>query len=139
MMMSETMIHDLFRDVGGLGPARVVLRTCAGFMELFCDLAECRLAGGWLTVRRDEAHLHVPMAAVHSACLFEAGDQAHPHAPSFWLVGRCGKPSVIVILDVTDGAHRVRQEAAFRAVRARWGERIAFPQETGATPERVLH
>jgi hypothetical protein len=108
-------------------------------MELFCDLGDCQLAGDWLNIRREVAHLHVQVAAVRGACLFEAGGDAHPDAPSLWLVGRCGKPSVIVILDVAEGARRVRQEAAFRALRARWGQLISFASGDEAAPAQVLH
>ncbi len=133
----------LLRDAAGLGPARVVLRSCSGFMELFCDLAACELAGDWLTVRRPDAHLHVQLPALGGACLLEAGGDAYPHAPSLWLLGRCGRPSVIVILDRTAGGRRATQAAAFARLRARWGERIAFaPPGGGDQPraqERVLH
>ncbi len=135
----EARAAALLRDAAALGPARVVLRTCCGFMELFCDTGCFELAGGWLTVRRPEAHLHVQVPAIQGACLLEAGGDAYPHAPSLWLVGRCGSPCVIVILDVAPDEDQARQAAAFRSLRARWGERVAFADAVGARDERVLH
>jgi hypothetical protein len=129
----------LLREAAALGPVRIVLRSCSGFMELFCDAGCFELADGWLTVRRPEAHLHVQLPALHGACLLEAGGDAYPHASSLWLVGRCGSPCVIVILDVTAGDDRARQAATFQLLRDRWGERVAFDAPAGATHERVLH
>lgn len=128
---------ELLRDAAGLGPVRVVLRSCGGFMELFCDTAGFELTGGWLTVRRPGAHLHVQLPALQGACLLEAGGDAYPHAPSLWLVGRCGGPCVIVILDVAED--RERQAATFQSLRARWGERVAFADTADGHHERVLH
>src|SRR5262245_11996035 len=76
----EARAEELLRAVAGLGPARVVLRSCGGFMELFCDTGAFELAGGWLTVRRPEAHLHVQLPSLQGACLLEAGGDAYPHA-----------------------------------------------------------
>jgi hypothetical protein len=89
-------------------------------------------------VRRPEAHLHVQVPALHGACLLDAGGDAY-HAASLWLVGRCGNPCVIVILDVTVGVDRVRQVAAFQMLRERWGERVAFDPPAGSADGRVLH
>ena len=139
MVGAEARAASLLRDVAALGQVRVVLRSCSGFMELFCDAGEFELIDGWLTVRRPEAHLHVQVPALHGACLLDAGGDAYPHAASLWLVGRCGNPCVIVILDVTVGVERVRQVAAFQMLRERWGERVAFDPPAGSADERVLH
>ena len=134
----EARAGDLLRDAMGLGPARVVLRSCSGFMELFCSTDAFELTGEWLTVRNASGHLHVQVETLQGACLLRPGGDAYPHAASVWLLGRCGGPCVIVILDVTLGDQRVRQVAAFEQLRARWGERVAFtePAEAG---ERTLH
>jgi hypothetical protein len=136
---AETRAAALLRDTVGLGPARVVLRSCDGFMELFCDTRCFELAGEWLTVRRPEAHLHVQVRSLAGACLMNPGGDAYPHAPSLWLVGRCGKPCVIVIFDVTTGVARVRQMVDFAALRERWGEHVAFDQDGRAAVSRLLH
>jgi len=73
------------------------------------------------------------------ACLLNPGGDAYPHAPSLWLVGRCGKPCVIVIFDVTTGVARVRQMVDFAALRERWGEHVAFDQDGRAAVSRLLH
>src|SRR5262245_47262663 len=82
---------------------------------------------------------HVELGGLRGACLLEAGDDAYPLAPSLWLVGRCGSPSVILILDATADDDRERQAAAVRRLRARWGERVGFDDSTTDTEERVLH
>ena len=134
-----TRAAALMRDAAALGPVRVLLRTCSSFMELFCDAGSLEVDGGWLTVRRPAAHLHVELRELRGACLLEAGDDAYPLAPSLWLVGRCGSPSVILILDATADDDRERQAAAFRRLRERWGERVGFDDSTTDTEERVLH
>jgi hypothetical protein len=128
----------LLREVRSLGPARVVLRSCSGFMELFCDVDAFQLDEGWLNVRQPGVHLHVPLPALEGACLLDAGGDAYPHAPSIWFLGRCGSPCLLMILDLASGDERVRQAAAFRTLQARWGERIAFdaPEPAG---DRVIH
>jgi hypothetical protein len=139
MSDGEGRAAALLRDAAGLGAARVVLRSCDGFMELFCDTACFELAGEWLAVRRPEAHLHVQVRSLRGATLLNAGSDAYPHAPSLWLIGRCGKPCVIVILDVTTGVERVRQMVAFSALRERWGEHVGFRRAPRTAVERVLH
>ena len=129
----------LLRDAAALGQVRVLLRTCSSFMELFCDAGSLEVDGGWLTVRRPAAHLHVELRGLRGACLLEAGEDAYPLAPSLWLVGRCGSPSVILILDATADDDRERQAAAFRRFRDRWGERVGFDDATTGAEERVLH
>ncbi len=134
-----TRAAALMRDAAGLGQVRVLLRTCSSFMELFCDAGSLEVVDGWLTIRRPAAHLHVELRALRGACLLEAGGDAYPHAPSLWLVGRCGSPSVIVILDATLGDERQQQAAAFRLLRDRWGERVGFETLAVSSDERVLH
>ena len=104
-----------------------------------CDTACFELAGEWLAVRRPEAHLHVQVPSLRGATLLNSGSDAYPHAPSLWLIGRCGKPCVIVIFDVTTGVERVRQMVAFSARRERWGERVGFGSAPRTAVERVLH
>jgi hypothetical protein len=129
----------LLRDAAALGQVRVLLRTCTSFMELFCDAGSLEVDGGWLTVRRPAAHLHVELRGLRGACLLEAGDDAYPHAPSLWLVGRCGSPSVILILDAAADDDREQQAAAFRRLRDRWGERVGFDDASAGAEDRVLH
>lgn len=138
-MEADAGAATLLRDAAGLGPVRVVLRSCSGFMELFCDTGAFDLTNGWVTVRRPDAHLHVRIPALDGACLLEAGGDAYPHAPSLWFLGRCGSPCLIIILDVATGDARARQDEAFRALRAQWGERAVFAGETSDDAERVLH
>jgi hypothetical protein len=89
---AEARAASLLRDAAALGRVRVVLRSCSGFMELFCDAGEFELVDGWLTVRRPEAHLHVQVPALHGACLLDAGGDAYrtPH--------RCGWSVAAAIL-----------------------------------------
>jgi len=107
-------------------------------MELFCDTDAFEVSGEWLTVRTPHAHLHVQVDALQGACLLRAGAEAYPHGASLWLLGRCGSPCAIVILDVTSGTQRVRQVAAFERLRARWGEQVLFANP-GDAEERTLH
>src|SRR5262249_61239638 len=117
---AETRAAALLRDSVGLGPARVVLRSCDGFMELFCDTSCFELAGEWLTVRRPEAHLHVQVRSLAGACLLNPGGDAYPHAPSLWLVGRGGQPCVIWVFGGVSRGGRCLRRVRCVTPRAPW-------------------
>lgn len=129
----------LLADAATLGPVRAILRSCSGFVELFCSTDAFEVGSGWLHVRQPTAHLHVQVPALASVAFHDAGDEAHPGRPSIWLLGRCGSPCLLLILDQTEGEARVRQESAFEALRARWGTRVAFRAEAPVAEGRLLH
>lgn len=129
-------VAALLQEAASLGRVRAVLRSCSGFVEVFCSTAAFEVGPDWLTVRLPEAHLHVQVPALAGAALHEAGEAAHPERPSVWFYGRCGAPCLLLILDQTDGDERRRQEAAFRALRSRLGAHVRFAEPAG---ERVLH
>lgn len=130
-------VAELLHEAASLGRVRAVLRSCSGFVELFCSTEAFEVGPGWLTVRLPEAHLHLQVPALTGAALHEPGDAAHPERPSMWFYGRCGSPCLLLILDQTDGDERTRQEAAFEALRSRHGTHVRF----AAVREdaRVLH
>ncbi|MCW5890043.1 MAG: hypothetical protein KIT14_05770 [bacterium] len=129
----------LLADAASLGPVRAILRSCSGFVELFCSADAFEVHGGWLHVRQPTAHLHVQVPALAAAAFHDAGDEAHPGRPSLWLLGRCGAPCLLLILDQTEGEARARQETAFQALRARWGTQVAFHGGDAPAEDRLLH
>lgn len=129
----------LLADAASLGPVRAILRSCSGFVELFCSAEAFEVRGGWLHVRQPTAHLHVQVPALAAAAFHDAGDDAHPGRPSLWLLGRCGSPCLLLILDQTEGEARERQETAFAALRARWGAQVVFGDEDHRAEARLLH
>ncbi|HEV7735193.1 MAG TPA: hypothetical protein VGR62_23685 [Candidatus Binatia bacterium] len=130
-------VAELLREAESLGRVRAVLRSCSGFVEVFCSTEAFEVGPDWLTVRLPGAHLHVQVPALTGAALHEAGDAAHPERPSMWFYGRCGSPCLLLILDQTDGDERQRQEAAFQALRSRHGAHVRFAK--AADDARVLH
>lgn len=130
-------VVELLEKTRGLGRVRAVLRSCSGFVEVFCSTEAFEVGPGWLTVRLPEAHLHVQVPALAGATLLEPGDAAHPDRPSVWFFGRCGSPCLLLILDQTDGEDRRRQEEVFQALRSRFGAHVRFAQ--GSDDARVLH
>lgn len=130
----------LLADAASLGPVRAILRSCSGFVELFCSTDAFEVRGAWLHVRQPTAHLHVQLPDLASAAFHDAGEDAHPGRPSLWLLGRCGSPCLLLILDQTEGAARRQQETAFATLRARWGAQVAFRgDDTTAAEGRLLH
>src|SRR5262245_47992309 len=123
----------LLHDLAPLGAARVLLRNCSGFVELFCDVEDIILTPGWLHLGVTEARLHLQLPVLRAASLHEAGTVAHPH-PSLWLYGRCGSPCLVVVFDQMEGAAREQQAARFRALRERYGTRVEFdvPDDVGS-------
>jgi hypothetical protein len=130
-------VAALLQEAACLGRVRAVLRSCSGFVEVFCSTEAFEVGPDWLTVRLPEAHLHVQVPALAGAALHEAGAAAHPERPSMWFYGRCGSPCLLLILDQTDGDERRRQESAFRALRSRHGAHVRFAQPDADA--RVLH
>jgi hypothetical protein len=130
-------VAALLQEAASLGRVRAVLRSCSGFVEVFCSTAAFEVGPDWLTVRLPEAHLHVQVPALAGAALHEPGGEAHPERPSLWFYGRCGSPCLLLILDQTDGDERRRQEAAFRALRFRHGAHMSFVPAPDDV--RVLH
>ncbi len=130
-------VERLMADVADLGPVRAVLRSCSGFAEFFCAASDMSMSTGWLSIRQPTAHLHLQLPVLRGALLLEAGEHAHPHAPSVWLYGRCGSPCLLLILDQAEGAERARQEAVFRSLRTRYGTRLAF--ESAVSAGDTLH
>ncbi len=135
----RSLAAALVADAARLGPVRVVLRGCGGCAEAFCRASALRLEDGWLHVQEPAVHVHVPIAALSGATLYDAGSEAHPHRPSLWLHGRSGAPVLILVLDQTAGEEWVQQEAAFHALRARWGARVPFGPDDAEPAARVLH
>jgi hypothetical protein len=129
----------LLADAASLGPVRAVLRSCSGFVELFCSVGDFEVRGEWLHVRQPTAHLHVQIPALAAATFHDAGDEAHPGGPSLWLLGRCGSPCLLLILDQTRGEARARQQIAFDDLRARWGTQVVFHGADASAEARLLH
>lgn len=130
---------DLLADLAVLGPVRAVLRNCSGFVEVFCSTDDFRLTPGWLSLRSPTTHLHLQVPVLAGAALREAGEGAHPHHPSIWLVGRCGSPCLILIFDQTEGEARRRQGLLLDALRSRWGEEVVFRTAAEASATHMLH
>lgn len=137
--VSTTHPAALLHDVAPLGPVRLVMRNCSGFVELFCDTEDILLTPGWLHIGVAEARFHLQLPALHGASLYEADAAAHPEHPSLWLYGRCGSPCVVLILDQTEGEARRQQEERFRALRRRYGDRVQFTPGAEPRPARQLH
>jgi len=125
----------LLAEAACLGPVRIVVRNPSGFVEVFCDSDSFRLSAGWLHICKPTTHLHVRLESLTEVLLLEPSPDAHPTRPSIWLVGRCGAPCLLIILDQTEGDARRQQERAFAALRERWGHRVPL-EDRGS---RLLH
>lgn len=116
----------LLRELGTLGTARIVLRTCSGLAELVCSTAELRVEPPWAILSTAGASVHVELAALRTAEL--RGGCAHDDGPpSICFVGQCGSPCLVFVLDrATCDRERAWQRHRFRALRARWGARVCL-------------
>ena len=134
---APSALHEFLKACAALGDARVVLRNCSAFMEMFCSADRLSVSDRWLTIRLPQSHMHVELTRIAGVRLRDGGEADTPACPSLWFHGRCGGPFLLLILDQTDGVERTAQEAAFRDLRARFGEEIAFEaaeiEATGAT------
>jgi hypothetical protein len=131
----------MLQELAPLGPVRILLRNCSGFVELFCDTDDIVLTRQWLHVGVDGARLHLPLPALRGARLEPSGPRrADALRPALWLYGRCGSPFLGFIFDQTRGDARRRQETQLQALRARYGDEIGFAGgESTRPPMRQLH
>lgn len=126
------LLADFLADAASLGRVRAVLRNCSGMAEVFCSCESFVVTPQWLTVRTPTSHLHVQMASLRIAELKDGRASADLEHPSIWFHARCAAPSLLLILDQTEGEERRRQEIAFARLCRRYGERVTF----GAAQER---
>jgi hypothetical protein len=127
----------LFQELTRLGPVRVVMRSCAGAVELLCNCDDIVVTPNWLYVGSGSARLqlHVP---VLTGASFHDGGEAHPQRASLRLYGRCGAACLVLVFDRADGVTRTRQDASIRGLRARYGTRVTFAAAP-AGPEHTVH
>lgn len=118
----------LLRALSPLGRARIVLRTCNGLADVVCSTADLDVHSPWAVLSAGDASVHIELASLRCAEL-RGGCAEHGTPPSICFVGRCGSPCLVVVLDRTEGAERTAQEAAFHALRRRWGTRISLDAE----------
>lgn len=116
-----------------------MLRTCTGLAEVFCSTAAFEIAGGWLNVRLDGAHLHVELEGLRSARFQDATESAHAHRASIWLFGKCGSPCLLLVCDRTEGVARSQQERIFAALRRQFGEHPHFNGAAVRPDAELLH
>src|SRR6185369_12212050 len=58
---ATSALHEFLKACAALGEARVVLRNCSAFMEMFCSADRLSVSDRWLTIRLPQSHMHVEL------------------------------------------------------------------------------